>query len=150
LWCCCWSSFSPLCLSGRPWPLPFSRSSPRGWRKSCRGRVPLRSPQWLLDFVRVLGHAALLLVLWLGLLLLSFLPGLGHVLWLVGSWLLRAYNFAAFALERRRWSFREQWRCLLRAWATTLGFGAAVFVLLLLPLLGLVLLPTAAVGGHSH
>jgi CysZ protein len=110
-------------------------------------RAPLRPPQGLREFVRVVGHTILLLVFWLGLLLLSFLPGLGHMLWLVGSWLLLAYNFAAFALERRRWSFREQWRRLLRAWAATLGFGAAVFVLLLLPLLGLVLLPTAAVGG---
>jgi len=109
--------------------------------------TPVRPLPWLRDLVRALGHAFLLLLLWMGLFPLSFLPGLGHVLWLVGSWLLLAYNFASFALERRRWSFREQWRMLLREWAATLGFGAAVFLVLLLPLVGLVLLPTAAVGG---
>lgn len=108
--------------------------------------TPVRPLPWLRALLRALGHAVLLLLLWLGLFPLSFLPVLGHMLWLVGSWLLLAYNFAAFAAERR-WSFREQWRRLLREWAATLGFGAAVFVVLLLPLLGLVLLPTAAVGG---
>ena len=58
-----------------------------------------------------------------------------------------AYNFAAFALERWRWSFREQWRVLLRDWAAALGFGAAVFVLRMIPLVRLVMLPTAAVAG---
>jgi CysZ protein len=106
-----------------------------------------RPLSWLRDLRRALGHALLLLLLWLGLFPLSFLPGLGHLLWMVGSWLLLAYNFTAFALEHRRWSFREQWRLLLREWAATLGFGAAVFVVLLLPLFGLVLLPIAAVGG---
>jgi len=109
--------------------------------------TPVPPLSWLRDLVRALGHAVLLLLLWIGLFPLSFLPGLGHAFWLVGSWVLLAYNFAAFALERRRLSFREQWRWLLREWAATLGFGAAVFVLLLLPLVGLVLLPTAAVGG---
>ena len=113
---------------------------------SARVERLLQDP-WLRDLVRALGHAVLLLLLWIGLFPLSFLPGLGQVFWLVGSWVLLAYNFAAFALERRRLSFREQWRWLLREWAATLGFGAAVFVLLLLPLVGLVLLPTAAVGG---
>jgi uncharacterized protein involved in cysteine biosynthesis len=60
---------------------------------------------------------------------------------------LLTYNVAAFALERRRWSFREQWRVLLRDWAAALGFGATVFVLRKIPLVGLVMLPTVAVAG---
>jgi len=59
------------------------------------------------------------------------------MLWLGASWLLLAYNFAAFAFVRR----------LGQEWATTLGFGAAVFCSLLIPLLGLVLLPLATIGG---
>src|SRR5262249_22106744 len=53
----------------------------------------------------------------------------------------------AFALERRPWSFREQWRRLRRECAATLGLGAAVFVMMMVPLVGLLLLPTAAVAG---
>jgi len=108
---------------------------------------PVRSHYWLLDLVWAFGHVLLLLLLWIVTFPLNFLPGIGPALWLLGSWLLLAYNFAAFALERRRWSFREQWRVLFRDWAATLGFGAAVFVLMMVPLVGLCLLPTAAVAG---
>ncbi len=109
--------------------------------------APTPRLSWLQESLRALGHAILLLGLWLGVLPLSFVPVLGPPLWLVISWLFLAYNFATFAFARRPWSFREQWRRLLHAWAATLGFGAAVFLILLVPLLGLVLLPTAAVGG---
>ena len=105
------------------------------------------SPSGLRASLRALGHALLLGGVWLAFLPLSFLPGLGHVLWLGASWLLLAYNFAAFAFARRPWSFREQWRRLRHEWAATLGFGAAVFCCVVIPLLGLVLLPVAAVGG---
>ncbi|HEV8712199.1 MAG TPA: EI24 domain-containing protein [Candidatus Binatia bacterium] len=111
------------------------------------GIQPVRSQPWLVELVRALGHALLLLFIWIVTFPLSFLPGIGPALWLLESWLLLAYNFAAFALERRGWSFREQWRRLLRDWAVTLGFGAAVFVLMMVPLAGLFLLPTAAVAG---
>src|SRR5262245_50108830 len=50
------------------------------------GRVPVRPSYWLMDCVRALGHTILLLIVWIGLLPLSFLPGLGHALWLMGSW----------------------------------------------------------------
>jgi uncharacterized protein involved in cysteine biosynthesis len=36
---------------------------------------------------------------------------------------------------------------LLHDWAAALGFGAAVFVLRKIPLVGLVMLPTTAVAG---
>src|SRR5581483_588998 len=105
------------------------------------------SHSWLHASLRALGHGLLLGGVGVVLLPLSFFPGLGHALWLVASWVLLAYNFAAFAFARRPWSFREQWRRLRHEWAATLGFGAAVFSCLLIPLLGLVLLPVAAVGG---
>ena len=111
------------------------------------GLVTEYSHSWLRESVRALGHGLLLGGMWLALFPLSFLPGLGHMLWLGASWLLLAYNFAAFAFVRRPWSFREQWRRLGQEWATTLGFGAAVFCSLLIPLLGLVLLPLATIGG---
>src|SRR5262245_14315652 len=111
------------------------------------GLQPVRSHHWFVSLMRGLGHALLLLLLWVAAFPLSFFPGVGTTLWLLASCLLLAYNFAAFALGRRPWSFRQQWRMLLRDWAATLGFGAAVFILMLVPLVGLFLLPTAAVAG---
>jgi CysZ protein len=111
------------------------------------GIQPVRAQPWFVELVRALGHALLLLLIWVVTFPLSFLPGIGPPLWLLESCLLLAYNFAAFALERRPWSFREQWRRLLREWAATLGFGAAVFVMMMVPVVGLLLLPTAAVAG---
>src|SRR5262245_40522304 len=59
--------------------------------------APASRCAWLRESLRALGHAVLLLCLWLGALPLSVLPGVGQVLWLVLNWLLLAYNFAAFA-----------------------------------------------------
>jgi CysZ protein len=105
------------------------------------------SRSWVRESVRALGQGLLLGGVWLALLPLSFLPGLGQVLWLLLNWLLLAYNFAAFALARRPWPVREQWRRLRYHWAAALGFGAAVFCCAVIPLLGLVLLPVAVSGG---
>jgi CysZ protein len=111
--------------------------------RGCGEIHSVRFHSWLRDSARMLWHAFLLILL----LPLSLLPGLGHALWLIGSWLLLAYNFAAFALERRRWSVRAQWRLLRSEWTALLGFGMAVFGLMLIPLGGLVILPIATVAG---
>jgi uncharacterized protein involved in cysteine biosynthesis len=70
--------------------------------------------QWLIGLLRPLGHTLIPLPIWLVTLPLNFLPVLGQAAWLLGGWPLLTYNFAAFALEQRRWSFREQWRMMLR------------------------------------
>jgi len=108
-------------------------------------RVPL--PQLIADFGRTVGHCLLCLSLLLAAVPLNFLPGLGHMAWLLLSWLLLAYNFTTFAMDRRRLSFGAKWRWLLAEWAATLGFGAALFVMMAVPVVGFVLLPVATVAG---
>jgi uncharacterized protein involved in cysteine biosynthesis len=72
---------------------------------------------------------------------------LGHIAWLLLSWLLLSYNFVTFAMDRRRLTFGAKWRWLLAEWAATLGFGAALFVIMAVPIVGFVLLPVATVAG---
>jgi uncharacterized protein involved in cysteine biosynthesis len=99
------------------------------------------------DWGRALWHALLLSLLWGALLPLTFLPGVGYLCWVVGTWLLLAYNFTAFALDRRGLAFRTQWRVLRSEGMATLGLGAALFLLLALPGVGLLILPISTVAG---
>jgi CysZ protein len=103
--------------------------------------------QFIADFGRTMGHSLLCLGLLVAAFPLNFLPGLGHIAWLLLSWLLLAYNFATFAMDRRRLTFGAKWRWLLAEWAATLGFGAALFVTMAIPVVGFVLLPVATVAG---
>jgi CysZ protein len=97
--------------------------------------------------LRSAGHAAKNLAILIAAFPLNFIPLIGQAAWLGLGWLLLAYDFTSFAMDRRRLSFREKWRLLLADWPSTLGFGAAVFGLMVVPLIGLVVLPTAAVAG---
>jgi CysZ protein len=108
---------------------------------------PFRLSRWTADSLRSLGHACTILLILAGTFPLSFLPIAGPVVWLGLACLLLAYDFTTIAMDRRRWSFREKWRRLLGDMAGTLGFGAALFCLLAVPLLGWLMLPTAAVAG---
>jgi len=103
--------------------------------------------QFIADCGRTVGHSLLCLGLLVAAVPLNFLPGLGHMAWLLLSWLLLAYNFATFAMDRRRMTFGAKWRWLLAEWAATLGFGAALFVMMAIPIVGFVLLPVATVAG---
>jgi CysZ protein len=115
--------------------------------EGARNDFPQRLPVQLGNWGRALWHALLLSLLWGALLLLTLLPGVGHLCWVLGTWLLLAYNFSAFTLDRRGWAFRTQWRVLRSEGMATLGLGAALFLLLALPGVGLLLLPIATVAG---
>jgi CysZ protein len=115
-----------------------------------RGRIddrPFHIQRWATDVLRSTGHAAKTLVILVIAFPLSFIPVAGHAAWLGLGWLLLAYDLTSFAMDRRRLSFREKWRLLLTDMSGTLGFGAAVFFLMVVPLVGLVVLPAAAVAG---
>jgi CysZ protein len=112
-----------------------------------RAEQPFRLTRWVADILRSVGHACTLLLLLAVTFPLSFLPVAGPVAWLGLGCLLLAYDFASIAMDRRRWSFREKWRLLLGDMAGTLGFGAALFCLLAVPLVGWLMLPPAAVAG---
>jgi CysZ protein len=103
--------------------------------------------QFIADCGRTVGHSLLCFSLLVMAIPLNFLPGLGHIAWLLLSWLLLTYNFATFAMDRRRLTFSAKWRWLLAEWAATLGCGAALFVMMAIPIVGFVLLPVATVAG---
>ncbi len=91
------------------------------------------------------------LVLMALLLLLNLVPVVGSLLyaglaWLVTSFFL-ASEFLDYPLERRGYSLGAKLGYTRRLGLTGLAFGAAVFVLGMVPVLNLALLPLAAVGG---
>jgi CysZ protein len=99
------------------------------------------------DFGRAIGHSLALLCI-LGLTFpLSFIPVIGPILWIGSGWGLLAYDFASFTMDRRHWSLREKYSLLRSAWPRVLGFGAATFLLIAVPLGGLLALPAATVAG---
>jgi CysZ protein len=115
--------------------------------RAARAEQPFRFTRWATDIVRSLGHAFTLLLILALAFPLSFLPVVGPVAWLGLGCLLLAYDFTTIAMDRRRWSLREKWRRLLGDPAGALGFGVALFCLLAVPVVGWLMLPTAAVAG---
>lgn len=95
-------------------------------------------------------HKLLYLIGWaIPLLLLSFTPVINiaaPILWvLFGAWML-ALEYADYPLSNRGLSFRDQRRLLRQHWPLTLGFGAMVLLLTLIPLLNFLAMPAAVIG----
>lgn len=78
-------------------------------------------------------------------------PVVGTAVFLVGGFVLTsvffAYDFMDLALARREWAFGRKWSLIRGNRALTLGFGAGIAALLLVPLVGTFSIPMAAVGG---
>jgi CysZ protein len=108
---------------------------------------PFHFRRWTIDTLRSMGHTVITLFLLLVAFPLSFVPIVGHATWLGLGWLLFTYEFAGFAMDRWRFSFREKWGLLLSDLSGSFGFGAAIFFIATIPLLGLVSLPVATVAG---
>lgn len=79
------------------------------------------------------------------------IPLLGVLLFVVGGFLLSAlffcYEYMDLCMERRDWAFGDKWRFLRRHQALALGFGGTLALLMMVPVLGALALPMAAVGG---
>ncbi|MCA1988592.1 MAG: EI24 domain-containing protein [Desulfarculus sp.] len=107
------------------------------------------------EIMRVAGQALKKLMLYLlamGLLLvLNLLPGLGAVLYAVLAFLTTCFfltlEFVDYPLDRRGQSLSAKLAYVRRLGLRGLGFGAAVFVLGLVPVANLAFLPLSAVGG---
>ena len=119
--------------------------------------LPFSLKRFLRNLAITLGHesmkflllGSILAVLWLFCMLV--LPGLGGLVFSVLGGAVSAfflgYDYHDYALSRRRFSWSAKWKLLRGNTAMTLGFGTAVAVMLLVPLLGLLFPPVAAVGG---
>jgi CysZ protein len=129
---------------------PFLAQLSADTERHVRGQIPeepFTVSTFVGDFGRAIGHSLALLCL-LGVTFpLSFIPVIGPILWIGSSWGLLAYDFASFTLDRRHWSLREKYSFLRSAWPRVLGFGAATFILMTVPLGGLLALPAATVAG---
>jgi len=129
---------------------PFLAQLSQDTERQVRGQVNEESfdvRTFVGDFGRAIGHSVVLLCL-LGVTFpLSFIPVIGPIVWISSGWGLLAYDFASFTLDRRHWSLKEKYRILRSAWPRVLGFGAATFVLMAVPLGGFIALPAATVAG---
>ena len=104
---------------------------------------PLVEIKKLLYFI-FMGLLVLLLLF-----LLSFIPLVNiaaPLIWMVFSAWMLALEYADYPLGNAGLSFREQRRLLRQHWALTLGFGAVVLALTLIPVLNFLAMPVAVIG----
>jgi CysZ protein len=107
---------------------------------------------------RAVSHEARKGLLWLSaaapLFLLSWLiPGIGALIWSVGSFYITvrfvAYDALDYSMGRRSWSFQRKIAFLREHRALAFGLGGVTTLLLAVPLVGLAASPLAAVGGTA-
>ena len=90
---------------------------------------------------------------YLGLLIISFIPGLNllsPVLWFIfGAWVL-ALQYLDYALDNNGHSFADLHQALKLQPLTTLGFGFVVALGFMIPLLNLLVMPAAVCGATLY
>ncbi len=117
--------------------------------------VPFSALQLMRDSGRAIGHSFKLLGLYLVLLcsclLLLLIPGVGGALFSVAGWLLSAYMFAyeylGYPMDRRKFLWSQKRAFFRSNFRSVMGFGLGNLVTASIPLLNLVFIPSAAVGG---
>ncbi len=117
--------------------------------------TPFSVIQLLKDSTRGIAHAFMLLGLYLVFLVMGLvlflIPGIGHFLYTVimvsvSSYML-AYEYLGYPMDRRRYTFGQK-RAFLRSGLTTsLGFGLGNLAAASIPILNLLFIPAAVVGG---
>lgn len=132
-------------LSERVEELAYGRSPPPfAWARLARGL----GATVLHEMAKLSIYVAVMLPLFF---LNVIIPVLGPALFMFAGGYLTAkffaYDFMDFAMARREWPFSRKWRVLKQHRALTIGFGSALAVALLVPLVGLLCVPMAAVGG---
>ena len=109
----------------------------------------------LKDSLRCLYHSLKILGIYLGLvvagLLLLFIPGFGPILYSLVGALLSAYLFSfeylSYPMDRRRFSWKEKKTFLRSRFRAVIGFGLGSVVMASIPLVNLLFIPAAVVGG---
>tara|TARA_R110002167_G_scaffold9153_4_gene41733 strand:+ start:1143 stop:1880 length:738 start_codon:yes stop_codon:yes gene_type:complete len=80
------------------------------------------------------------------LLLLSFVPLVGPLLWfLFGAWMM-AIQFCDYPMDNNRIKFSQMKKLLKQQRLSALGFGGLVSLAMLVPLLNLLIMPAAVIG----
>ncbi|MBW2733031.1 MAG: EI24 domain-containing protein [Deltaproteobacteria bacterium] len=105
--------------------------------------------------VAAILHEVAKLALWLAvmipLFLFSFVPVIGTLVFAIGGFITTtrffAYDHLDYSMARRLWSFKRKRAALKQNRSLTSGFGAGVTLVLLIPVVGLLSIPMAAVGG---
>ncbi|MBF0477700.1 MAG: EI24 domain-containing protein [Deltaproteobacteria bacterium] len=98
-----------------------------------------------------LTKAAIFVAIMLALLVINLVPVIGSVIYLLVGGLVTlffiALQFFDYALSRRGLSLSAKIRLVLDHYLIAAGFSLGVFLVLMIPFIGLVVIPVAVVGG---
>ncbi len=117
--------------------------------------TPFSVVQLLKDSARSICHLFKVLGIYLALLIaalfLLLIPGVGEVLYAVAGVLLSAYMFAyeylGYPMDRRRFTWKEKQAFFRRRFWSIMGFGLGNVLMAAVPVLNLLFIPAAVVGG---
>ena len=117
--------------------------------------APFSFNQMIKDISRGIWHSLRILGLYLGVLipslLLLLIPGIGFglfgfVIGLLSSYLL-AFEYLGYPMDRRRYTFKEKRAFVHSRMRSALGFGFGNFLWASIPIVNIMMIPAAAVGG---
>jgi CysZ protein len=129
--------------------IPFCDTIAKRTEAHVLGTAPPSAP--LTTLLISFGHALVRIVVYLIVLLALFIIGLfvpfmtiPCVLWTAAYVALDSFDYPT---TRRRWTFGQKLALLRQHTGASLGFGVAAWLFALVPVLNLVVAPSAAVGG---
>ena len=150
-------SFVVLVLVGQAVASPFLDSLSEEVESRVLGTptAPMTTKRMLQDvavaLVDLAGGLVLLFCVNLPILLIGLVPGIGTLVGPVMSFmftaLLLAHEFIGLSMARHHVSYRGRWQSVWANRWSALGLGTSAMALLFVPVVNLVLLPLAAVGG---
>jgi CysZ protein len=137
---------------------PFNDMISEKTEELVTGRVsnaPFSFNQMIKDISRGVWHSLRILGFYVGVLipslLLLLIPGIGFglfgfVIGLLSSYLL-AFEYLGYPMDRRRYSFKEKRAFVHSRMKSALGFGFGNFLWASIPIVNILMIPAAAVGG---
>ncbi|MEE8574841.1 MAG: EI24 domain-containing protein, partial [Thermodesulfobacteriota bacterium] len=102
-----------------------------------------------IELKRLVLYLGLLLILLVLTVVLSFIPALQiviPVLWAVFTSLVLAFEFLSYPLDRRDMELKEKLVCMRSVLFRSLGFGVAAYFAMMVPVLNLMVIPSAVIG----
>jgi CysZ protein len=130
---------------------PFYEALSDRVERSLGATPPPPGPPWWRTLPRATAESLVLLVVGIGagivLLALNLVPVAGQVVAALVWGYLLAVELLAIPLQRRGLFLRDRLRLLWRHRLLVTGFGVTAFVLFLIPLMNIVAMPGAVVGG---